>query len=234
MRLNSHRDPYFIFNIDETDSVTIEHTKLEHITLMFGIPMKGEAMKLLAILPRLTMPPLPQDLTEASDNSGTDSGWITGNLLVNWIEGPLVDHINHLRIKRNYQGNALITLDNHISRDYIDFIGMSARHKIDFLRLPPHSSAAMQSLDRCPNGEFKKFFTKAYKSDPNDDATDRRIRILRATRSCIDTSLSSYYAGKGWEESGLFPLLPLKVLNKLDVIDDIPNRQDMLQMEFPE
>jgi hypothetical protein len=81
MRLNSHRDPYFIFNIDETmlnfgkiqdkvlvfndepDPVTIEHTKLEHITLMFGIPMKGEAMKPLAILPRLTMPPLPQDIT---------------------------------------------------------------------------------------------------------------------------------------------------------------------------
>jgi hypothetical protein len=217
--------------------------------------MKGEAMKPLAILPRLTMPPLPQDITEAYDISGTDSGWINGHLLVNWIEGPLVDHINRLRIKRNYQGNALIILDNHISRDYIDFIGMSERHKIDFLRLPPHSSAAMQPLDRCPNGEFKKFFTKAYKSDPNDDATDRRIKSK--------IKLSSYYAGKGWEESGLFPLQPLKVLNKSDVIDDIPNDlpqletrrtrgekftnriltqgqfpqihpQDMLQMEFPE
>jgi hypothetical protein len=77
--LNSHRDPYFIFNIDETDPVTIEHTKLEYITLMFGIPMKGEAMKPLARLPRLTMPPLPQDITEAYDIS---QGQILGGLMV--------------------------------------------------------------------------------------------------------------------------------------------------------
>ena len=81
-----------VFN-DEPDPVMEEQSKLEHITLMFGIPMKGEALKPLVILPRQTMPPLPQDIQEAYDISGTDSGWINGILLVNWIEGPLLAHI---------------------------------------------------------------------------------------------------------------------------------------------
>jgi hypothetical protein len=98
---------------------------------------------------------------------------------------------------------------------------MQNQYGIDFLRLPPHSSAAMQPLDRCPNGELKKFFAKKYRPNSEDDATERRIRILRAAKPCIDTCLSGVYAEAGWAESGLYPYDPARILAKGEIIYDI-------------
>jgi hypothetical protein len=217
LQVGENREKVLVMK-DEPDPVVAEATKLDHITLLLGIPARGDALKPLVILPRLTMPPLPADILDGYHISGTNSG---GEILKNWVENQLVDEIQQRRNKYNYLGRCVIILDNHSSRDAIDMEKMQTEYGIDFLRLPPHSSAAMQPLDRCPNGELKKFFAKKYQPNSGDDATEKRIRILRAAKPCITTSLSGVYAEAGWMESGLYPFQPARILGKGEIIHDL-------------
>jgi hypothetical protein len=95
-----YQDPRFIFNIDETmlqvgenrenvfvmkdepDPVVAEAAKLDHITLLLGIPARGDALEPLVILPRLTMPPLPADILDGWISYLRDTFWLDqwGNL----------------------------------------------------------------------------------------------------------------------------------------------------------
>ena len=107
------------------------------------MPARGEALKHLVILPRVTMPLLPNDIFDDYHITGTHSGWINGEILNNWVENQLVEKIRQRRVKHNYEGRVIIILDNYSSRDSIDMNLMKNEYDIDFLRLPPHSSAAM-------------------------------------------------------------------------------------------
>lgn len=220
LQVGENREKVLVMK-NEPNPVIADAAKLDHITLLLGIPARGDALKPLVILPRITMPPLPADILDDYHITGTHSGWINGEILKNWVENQLVHEIQKRRIQYNYVGRCVIILDNHSSRDSIDMERMQSEYGIDFLRLPPHSSAAMQPLDRCPNGELKKLFARNYKPNSGDDATERRIRILRAAKPCIDTCLSAFYAEAGWRESGLFPYDPARILAKGEIIYDL-------------
>ena len=82
---------------DEPDPVVKEASKLMYITLLSGLAATGTKLRPLAILPRQTMPPLPDDIINYYDITGTTSGWINGEILKNWTEGSLIWQMNHLR-----------------------------------------------------------------------------------------------------------------------------------------
>lgn len=224
IRPGNTKEKVLVFK-DEPNPVVAEATKLDHMTLLLGIPIKGRYLKPLLILPRLTMPPLPDDILSFYDISGTDSGWINGQILKDWVENQLLREIQIRRNECNYQGRCLIILDNHTSRDFIDLDMMANEHQIDFLRLPPHSSASMQPLDLCPNGELKKFFSKNFKLPQNANADIKRSHVLRAAMTSIDSALSAHYANKGWEKSGLYPFNPNMVISGAEIIYDNPDQE---------
>ncbi len=89
---------------------------------------------------------------------------------------------------------------------------MNPTYQIDILRIPPHSSHALQPLDKCPNGELKKLFSRNYSPNPSDNADERRIKILRAAIPSISTALSHHHCMVGWRKSGLEPYDPSQVL----------------------
>lgn len=228
LRPGQNDEKVLVFN-DEPNPIAAEATKLEHLTLLLGIPMIGNRLKPLLILPRLTMPDLDPKILSFYDFAGTNSGWINGEILKFWCENQLVDQIHQRRQEYQYNGRCLIILDNHSSRDSINDEYMSTTYGIDFLRLPAHSSASMQPLDRCPNGELKKLFRKNYIPVSTDDSTSRRNRILLAASISIDTALSAHYSSIGWRDAGLYPFDVERVIMKPEIIFDVPEDNNQPQ-----
>jgi hypothetical protein len=177
--VGENREKVFVMK-DKPDPVVAKAAKLDHIILLLGIPARGDVLKPLVILPRLTMTPLPADILDGYHISGTHSGWINGEILKNWVENQLVDEIQQRRNK------CVIILEI-----------MQTEYGIDFLRLPPHSSA-MQPLDRCPNGELKKILPRNINLTLEMMPLRKEFAFFRAAKLCITTCLSGVYAEAGW------------------------------------
>ena len=239
--------PEFIINIDETminigqncekvlvfkgepKPVRKQADKLEHITLLFGITAGGMYMKPLAILPLQTLPnDFPRSIYENFDITGNEKGWITGEILRNWIKNQLVSYVNYLRTYYQKDDNALIILDNHASRDSIDVQHMWDEHRIAFLRIPAHSSHLVQPLDKCPNNEFKKFLFKNVRFSGNETSSQKRIEVLTKSAISYHTALSTHFNLVGWREAGLEPFNPDHILQSgmVTKIETVPEEED--------
>ena len=66
------------------------------------------------------MPDLPEDIMSNFDITGNDSGWITGEILKNWVENQFVNEVKRLRNFYRKDEPALVLLDGHSSRNSID------------------------------------------------------------------------------------------------------------------
>ncbi len=115
LRLEHKFLPNLIFNIDETmiDVTTIpqkviifkddqhpvatEEKKSEHITLLLSLPVVGDPLRPLAILPLKTMPDLNEDITKYFDITGQPTGWIIGPKLKYWVENNFLSMISERR-----------------------------------------------------------------------------------------------------------------------------------------
>lgn len=185
---------------------------LEHITIVFAITAWGEYITPLVILPLKTLPDLSNDISENYDITGSDKGWITGEILKNWLENQFAIRLQELRKKHHLYEPALVIMDNHASRSSIDQIKMWNLHQVEFIFIPAHTSHLLQPLDRCPNNEFKKLLKKNFVYKSKEDTSEKRIRILDAAIPSYQTALSGHYARAGWREAGLEPLNISKVI----------------------
>ncbi len=105
---------------DEPSPITTEPGKLEHITLLLTIPIKGDPIKPLVIFPLKTLPPLHEEIMSYYDITGSNKGWINGPILKLWLENQFLSQIYERRQKYGLNQPALVILDNHSSRDTID------------------------------------------------------------------------------------------------------------------
>ena len=185
---------------------------MEHITLLLGVSAAGYVLKPLAILPLMTMPTFSNEINNFYDFSGSKTGWITGDILKYWLENQFMTQINGLRNRLHRDEPVLVILDNHSSRDSIDTLKMWNDHKILFLSIPPHTSHILQPLDRCPNGEYKKFLEKNLKFELNDTSHMKREKMLESSRIALHSALSMHFNLSGWRSSGLYPVNPEEIL----------------------
>ena len=89
-------------------------------------------MKPLAILPRITHSDYPEDIEINYDITGNESGWMTGDILKNWVENQFVQEILQVHNFTQSDEPVLVLLDNHSSRSCIDFEFMWNQYKIFF------------------------------------------------------------------------------------------------------
>ena len=237
--------PELIFNIDETmvnlqrskskvvvfknlpKVVVGDDSKLEHLTLLLSIPAKGDAMKPHLIVPRLTMPPLTDEILEYYDITGTSSGWIDGDILKQWIENQFLSQIYNIRLTKGLNQPALVILDNHTSRLSIDTTTMWDVYKIKFLFIPPHTSHVIQPLDLCPNGTYKGLLPKNFKPKKGEYINLRRNGVLSGSITALKTALSAHYVQSGWRRSGLFPFNPEMILKSGLVVKTLEDDQSL-------
>jgi hypothetical protein len=197
---------------DEPCPTTTEPGKMEHITLLLTLPIKGDPIKPLVIFPLQTLPALHNDIMSYYDITGSSKGWINGPILKLWLENQFLSQIYQRRQKYGSNQPALVILDNHSSRDIIDTETLWNEHKIMFLFIPPHTSHVVQPLDLCPNVMYKRLLTKRYKPRKSDSTNARRNLIMMASISSLQTALSPAYCESAWEKSGLYPFNPEIVL----------------------
>ena len=233
-----HFLPDFIWNFDETQIalgkddrkvVYIEGDKLpvvpldeitEHITLLLGVSASGGHMKPLMILPLLTLPMLPEEVSSKYYITGHKSGWITTKIFTNFFIDQFVKHIMTLRREKGPGQPVLVILDNHSSRNGIDEEMFWFFYKIKFLFLPPHSSALLQPLDLSVNGQFKKILVKRFELKGKESLPEKRERLLKATSRSLSNALNEDCVLLGWEKTGLYPFNPRKAFASGMVIQD--------------
>jgi hypothetical protein len=92
INLSPRRKQVVVFN-DQPKPSVFDGGKLEHISLLFCVTASGRYMKPLAILPRLTHGEYSKGLESAYYITGNDSGWMTGDILKNWIENQFVQEV---------------------------------------------------------------------------------------------------------------------------------------------
>jgi hypothetical protein len=247
LRKEHNFQPEFIFNIDETmvdvisnptkiilfkddlDPVIPEEKKLEHMTLLLTLPVEGDPIRPLVILPLKTVPQLNPKIRNYFDLSGQQSGWITGEILQFWLENQFLQQITQRRAKYGQNSPVLVILDNHSSRRSIQETRMWVEHKIKFLFIPPHTSHVIQPLDKCPNFMYKKLLGKAYIPHPNDCANIRRNRVRLASIPSLETALSASYRDSGWRGTGLYPFHPERIIDSPLVAPTINDEKPVLE-----
>ena len=197
---------------DEPDPIRKKQSNMEHIILLLRVSAAGFSLKPLAILPLLTVPIFSHEVNNFCDISGSESGWITGDILKYWLDNQFILQINALRSKLQRNEPVLVILDNRSSRDSIEVTRMWNDHKIVFFSIPPHTSHIIQPLDRCPNGEYKKMLEKNLVLNLDDVAQMKREKMLEASRIALHSALSMHFNLAGWRSSGLYPVNPEKIL----------------------
>jgi hypothetical protein len=186
----------------------------EHITLVPWVNAVGDSLSTTAIFPLKTIPALSDQVMESFNISGSSKGWITGPVMKNITEIGFAQELHAYREKKGLAGReALLLLDNHSSRNSLDFIRLCADHQVTVLPLPPNSTAMLQPLDLGPNGVLKQIYYKIHRKDNSLDAKERRNIATEDAHEAISAGMSLHMIRVGWRRTGLWPVdveVPLK------------------------
>ena len=128
-----------------------------HMTLVCCIAADGTDITPLLILDIKTVHPGLIDKSIGFTITGSDSGWITGNIFKMWVSDVFIPEIQ-------------------MRRDQ-DVLRMLRDNNISLLTLPAHSSHFLQPLDVCPFGIFKKKLHNSVVFDAKDNMLLRRRKL---------------------------------------------------------
>lgn len=211
--------------MDETQSRTLEdHRRLachggtgppvkeaagddEHRTIVLFISAAGETVRPIVIFPLKHAPTLNEEIQSKLDITGSDNGWITGEILQTAIEQRFFDHIDKIRNKQGLLNRwALLIVDNHSSRVSLPSAEDLEENKLKILFLPAHSSALIQPLDLGPNLALKQQYSRWYHPVENEDAPDRRNRQMDAVVTAISMATCSAIIKDAWLRTGMWPI----------------------------
>jgi hypothetical protein len=132
-------------------------------------------MTTTVIFPLKTLPPMSDQVLQSFNFSGSSNCWINGPIMKNITEIGFVEELNTYRRNHGLEGqDALLLLDNHSSRNNLDFSRLCVHRRVTVLQLPPNSTALLQLLDKGLNGKIKKTYYKIHKKISNIDAKERR------------------------------------------------------------
>lgn len=84
--------------------------------------------------------------------SVSDSGWISGEIFLEWIR------VFVSWVRPTQDCKALLLLDNHESHKYYPALEYATSNNVVFLTIPPHTSHKLQPLDVAVYSPFKTFF----------------------------------------------------------------------------
>lgn len=87
-----------------------------------------------------------------SEASVSDSGWIHGEIFLEWLKV----FVN--RVRPTQDCKALLILDSHESHKYYPALEYATKNNGIFLTIPPHTSYKLQSLDVAVYAPFKRLF----------------------------------------------------------------------------
>jgi hypothetical protein len=145
------------------------------------------------------------------------SGWNTKATLKEITECMIKEiedkrAISHLDVKP-----ALFLCDSHSSRASPELWRELAKHNIDLLTLPAHTSHLLQPLDRGVNGAFKKILKQLWDHPKTRSIADYRRGLVSCLPEAISRSFSPNLINHAWRVTGISPFQPKRVLVGLPI-----------------
>jgi hypothetical protein len=219
-----HFPPHLILNFDETAldptspklkvisrsgkprpfATVVE--KGEHITFGLCVSASGSFLPPLVILPLKTLPLLAETITQFYSFSGSESGFMTKELWLSYIETTLVPGVNNFRQQSNeLDAWALVIVDGHNSRDLAEAVQLCRDHRIILACMPAHSSTICQPLDLTVNYIFKVNIRNFFKPIEGESVPEKRNRLLFLSMYALQVAFNAYTIEKGFARAGIYP-----------------------------
>jgi hypothetical protein len=143
----------------------------------------------------------------------SDNGWTTNDLGVLWLEKVFQKHTTARTIGKY----CLLILDSHASHELAEFDLFCKNHQIIPLYMPSHSSDKLQPLDVGCFAPLKEAYGREVMRSIQNGIChidkDNFLDLYRESRKV----LSSQNIHSGFAASGLVPLDPQRVLDKLTI-----------------
>lgn len=241
---NHHYSPGLIFNFDETFLETTPNKlkiilpssykkpavpippKSKHMTIGVCIAADGGKPTPVLVLPRKTIPSLPQQALEFYCITGQSSGWITGEIFHSWVKEVFIPYIEEKRKKLMApNARALLIIDGHSSHSEPKAIELFRNHGVDVLVLPSHSSAILQPLDLCCFRVFKHNLRDQMKSWSSDPPDIRLQKLIVGSIFALDSATTMLNIMNSFNRSGIWPFnkeAPLNSSLVASALDNIP------------
>ena len=142
------------------------------------------------------------------------SGFMTGNVFIQWIEKVLCPYIESKRTDKNQ--HVLLICRSYASRANICVVNVLKKYNIDLLILPTHAVARVQPLTLGVLPSFHKEFDKLYKGSGDV------MNILANATYSFKKAMTAENVKKGWTLSHLFDSDYMPFVDKFP--EDVPAR----------
>lgn len=203
-----------LVNIRERSSWKVVRARQEWITAIECVSASGRALPpLLIFKAKYTntawIPPrAPPDWRFST----SQSGWTSDSHAYEW----LTTVFQPATMPDDPSTRRLLIMDGHGSHITANVISFCMNNAIDLLILPPHTSHLLQPLDVSVFGPLKR--SLAAETDAASRLDPGRIQRVEWTETYIrarSIALSSSNIKSGWRATGLSPLSPITVLEKV-------------------
>ncbi|XP_069695651.1 uncharacterized protein [Periplaneta americana] len=133
-----------------------------------------------------------------------DSGWMTGELFLTWLQ--------HFKKYANptLERKVLLLIDGHSSHKYIDVLTYAKENGIEMLSFPPRCTHRLQPLDVSFFAPLKVFYnqeiSKWLRTHPGRVVTQYQIAALFSV--AYGKAATNHNALSGFSKTGIWPLNP--------------------------
>jgi len=191
----------------------LEDETSRHVTLVACISADGAYAPPMCIFP---LKYLPQGLSENSivtAVSGSDNGWMTTAILLQWVKKVFIPFVQSVRHKFNLQGyRASLQLDGHTSRFNPEAWQLCADANIVVVSYPAHATHLLSALDKLIFSSFK--YRLLSHSSKFDDLSEESIwaKITHEVRDAFHFACSPDNIEAAFRAVGAVPLNSAVVL----------------------
>jgi hypothetical protein len=205
-----------LVNIREQSSWKVINGRQEWITAIECVSAAGVAIPPLIIFKakHTNTAWIPQDTPPDWRFSTSNSGWTSDSHAYEWLTSVFEPTTR----PEDPNLHRLLIMDGHGSHITANVIAHCMEHAIDLLIMPPHTSHKLQPLDVSVFSPLKRAL--AAETDAASRVDSGRIQRVDWTTMYIrarERALISANIQSGWKATGLEPLSPITVLEKLPV-----------------
>jgi hypothetical protein len=206
-----------LVNVREESSWKVINGRQEWITAIECVSAAGVAIPPLIIFKAkyTNTAWIPADTPRDWRFSTSNSGWTSDSHAYEWISTVFEPATR----PEDPTLHRLLTMDGHGSHITAKLIAHCMEHAIDLLILPPHTSHKLQPLDVSIFSPLKRAL--AAETDAASRLDSGRIQRVDWTNMYIrarEKAFTSLNIQSGWKATGLEPLSPILVLDKLPKI----------------
>lgn len=191
------------------------------ITLVAGICMDGTSLPPALIYPAESGDIQDSWLDDYQEDeecyfTSSPSGWTNDELAMEWLT-KVFDRATKAKARFG-RDPRLLFLDGHGSHINLKFLDWCDKHNIQICAYPPHTTHRLQPLDVSLFAPLATYYTQEL---------DRWISVTQALckmnkrhfyklfKVAFEKAFSEHNIRSGWEQTGLLPLEPSRILNQL-------------------